>query len=338
METTSPIPDSRSLAAILAAYRTPSLKRSLIQLLTSAIPFALLWATALLALRVGLWATLLMAVPAALFMVRLFMIQHDCGHGAFFRSHRANDLVGGVIGVLTLIPYEYWRRTHAIHHKTSGDLDYRGFGDIDTLTVREYFARSRLARLAYRLYRHPMVLLVVGPIYQFMVKHRLPLDVPWSWRREWNSVLLTNLGIATLALLAWQTIGLQSFLLVHLPITLIGGSIGVFLFYVQHQFEDTYWREHPQWDFHAAGLKGSSYLQLPKILQWFTANISLHHIHHINSKIPNYRLPECYEENPVFRHVTKITLWQGIQCLRLALWDEQAQKLVSFGQAKRTTR
>jgi len=151
-------------------------------------------------------------------------------------------------------------------------------------------------------------------------------------------VLLTNLGIATLALLAWQTIGLQSFLLVHLPITLIAGSIGVFLFYVQHQFEDTYWREHPQWDFHAAGLKGSSYLQLPKILQWFTANISLHHIHHINSKIPNYRLPECYEENPVFRHVTKITLWQGIQCLRLALWDEQAQKLVSFGQAKRTTR
>jgi omega-6 fatty acid desaturase (delta-12 desaturase) len=234
------------------------------------------------------------------------------------------------------MPYQYWRRTHAIHHKTSGDLDYRGFGDIETLTVREYFARSWLGRLSYRLYRHPVVLLLGGPIYQFMLKHRLPLDVPWAWRREWNSVLLTNLGIATAALLAWQTIGIPQFLLVHLPITLISGSFGVFLFYVQHQFEDTYWREHPEWDFHAAGLKGSSYLVLPKVLQWFTANISLHHIHHVNSKIPNYRLPECYQRHAEFQHVTKISLWEGIKCLRLALWDEQAQKLITFRQATRT--
>lgn len=336
METKTAIPNAQSLAAILAPYRTPSHQRSLIQLLSTAVPFALLWVAALLLLRVGLWATLLVAIPAALFMMRLFMIQHDCGHGAFFRSQRINDLVGGVIGVLTLMPYQYWRRTHAIHHKTSGDLDYRGFGDIDTLTVREYFARSWLGRLSYRLYRHPLVLLLGGPIYQFMLKHRLPLDVPWSWRREWNSVLLTNLGLATVALLAWQTIGIPQLLLVHLPITLISGSAGVFLFYVQHQFEDTYWREHPEWNFHAAGLQGSSYLQLPKILQWFTANISLHHIHHVNSKIPNYRLPECYRAHPEFHHVTKISLRDGIKCLRLALWDEQAQKLISFRQAKRT--
>lgn len=334
MESSPPIPDARTLGAILAPYRSPSLRRSMTQLLSSAIPFALVWIAALLALRLGIWATLLLAVPAAGFMIRLFMIQHDCGHGSFFRSRRANDLVGGVLGVLTLVPYAYWRRTHAIHHKTSGDLDYRQFGDIDTLTVREYLALSPLKRLAYRLYRHPVVLLGLGPIYQFQLKHRLPLDIPRSWKREWTSVLLTNLGLVGLVLLAWQTIGLPNFLAVHLPITVIAGSLGVFLFYVQHQFEDTYWREHPEWEFHAAGLQGSSYLVLPKVLQWFTANIGLHHIHHINSRIPNYRLQECYDQHPVFQHVTKITLWQSIKCLRLALWDEEAGKLVTFRQAR----
>jgi omega-6 fatty acid desaturase (delta-12 desaturase) len=262
------------------------------------------------------------------------MIQHDCGHGAFFPSHRLNDWVGGVIGVVTLVPYRYWRKTHAIHHKTSGDLDYRTFGDIETLTVREYQALSVFGRLRYRLYRHPVVLLGIGPMYQFILKHRLPLDVPLSWKREWTSVLLTNLGLSALVVLAWQTIGLGSFLKVQLPISLIAGSIGVFLFYVQHQFEDTYWRDHPEWDFHAAGLQGSSYLVLPRVLQWFTASIGLHHFHHVNSRIPNYRLQECYDREPVFQHVTRITLRDGVRCLRLALWDESSHRLVSFRQAR----
>jgi len=334
VKSSPPIPDARTLATIVNQYRTPSYGRGLFQLTTSAIPFALAWAGAYLSLQVSYGLTLLFALLAAGFVMRLFMIQHDCGHGAFFPSHKLNDLVGGVIGVLTLVPYRYWRKTHAIHHKTSGDLDYRTFGDIQTLTVREFQALSFMGRLGYRMYRHPLVLLGIGPMYQFILKHRLPLDVPWSWKREWTSVLLTNLGLAALVLLAWRTIGLGDFLRVQLPISLIAGSIGVFLFYVQHQFEDTYWREHPEWDFHAAGLQGSSYLVLPKVLQWFTANIGLHHIHHVNSRIPNYRLPECFKREPVFQHVTRITLWDGVKCLRLALWDEKSGRLVSFRTAR----
>ena len=330
-----PIPDARRLTAILNKYRTPSVRRSLFQLLTTAVLFALAWGLALLVIRVGWWASLLVAVPAGGLVIRLFIIQHDCGHGAFFPSRIANDLVGFALGILTLMPYGYWRRTHAIHHKTSGDLDYRGFGDISTLTVREYLARSWLGRLGYRVYRNPVVLLVLGPLYQFVIKHRLPLDIPWSWKQEWTSVLLTNIAIMSLIAIACLTVGWKTFLMVQLPITLIAGSIGVFLFYVQHQFEDTYWREHPEWDFHAAGLQGSSLLALPKVLQWFTANIGFHHIHHVNASIPNYRLPECYEKEPVFRHVTRITLRDGIKCLQLSLWDEERQKLVSFRQARK---
>jgi len=327
-------PDSKTLTRILAPYRTPSTRRAAMQLTVTAVPFLVCWAAAYVALEVGYWLTLLATVPAALFMIRLFMIQHDCGHGAFFPSHRANDVVGSLIGVVTLVPYGYWRKTHAIHHKSSGDLDFRGFGDIDTLTVREYQRLSFLGKLRYRLYRHPVVMLLVGPAYQFLLKHRLPLDIPRTWKREWRSIHFTNLALFTIFVIAWMTIGLKAFLMVELPIVLIGGGIGVYLFYVQHQFEDTYWREHPEWEFHAAGLQGSSYLALPKVLEWFSANIGYHHIHHVNSRIPYYRLRDCYTENPPLQHVTRLTLPETVRCLRLSLWDEREQRLVTFGQAR----
>lgn len=329
-----PLPDARTLAEILERYRTPSFGRSLAQLIVSASLFALAWTASLLALKVSVWLTFVLSGVTALFLMRLFMIQHDCGHGSFFRSQRLNDAVGGVIGVLTLVPYRYWRRTHAIHHKTSGNLTNRSFGDIDLRTVKEYQSMSPLRRLRYRAYRHPLVLLGIGPVYQFILKHRLPLDIPRTWRREWTSVLMTNLGLTLLIVIAWSTIGLGNFLLVQIPISVCAGAIGVFLFYVQHQFEDTYWREHPEWEFHAAGMKGSSFLVLPKPLQWLTANIGFHHIHHVNSRIPNYRLPDCHHEQEMARHVTRITLWDGVKCLRLGLWDEDARRLVTFREAR----
>ncbi len=231
-------------------------------------------------------------------VVRLFMLQHDCGHGAFFRSQKMNNLVGGVLGVFTLVPYAYWRRTHAIHHATSGNLDVRGLGDIDTLTVREYLSRPKFKRVLYRMYRHPAVLLLVGPTWQFVLKHRLPLDTPKGWKREQLGVQLTNLALAGVIALMWWTLGLQQFLLVQLPITLIAGSIGVYLFYVQHQYEDTYWRYREAWNYFAAGLEGASHLTMPKFLQWCTANIGLHHIHHIASRIPNYQLQRGLRQPP----------------------------------------
>jgi omega-6 fatty acid desaturase (delta-12 desaturase) len=316
--------------ALLAPYRRPVLWRSTVQLVNTAGPFALLWIAMVASLAVGYWLTLLLAVPAALLLVRLFMLQHDCGHGAFFRSRRANDAVGAVLGVVTLVPYAYWRKTHAIHHAGSGNLDSRSFGDIDTLTVREYLSRPRLKRLLYRLYRHPAVMLLLGPAYQFILKHRFPADAPRAWTREWASVHWTNLGLVALtAGLGWA-VGLDRFLLVHLPIVLIAGSVGVYLFYVQHQYEHTYWRYRERWDYHAAGLEGASYLVLPRILRWFTADIGLHHIHHLSSRIPNYHLQRCFDENRALHRVTRLTLRQSLETLRLTLWDEDTRRLVGF--------
>lgn len=317
-------------SALLAPYRTPETWRAIWQLATTAVPLVALWFVMLWSLEVSYALTLILAVPTALLLVRLFMLQHDCGHGAFFRSQRVNNLVGSVIGVLTLVPYEYWRKTHAIHHATSGNLDTRGFGDIDTLTVREYLSRSRLKRLLYRLYRHPLVMLGIGPTYQFIVKHRFPADAPRSWKREWASVHWTTAGVVALAVVMGLAVGFGKFAMVQVPITLIAGSVGVYLFYVQHQYEDTYWRYREAWNYYAAGLEGSSHLVMPKILQWFTANIGLHHIHHVASRIPNYHLQRCFDEVPEARRVTTLTLWQSIKTLRLTLWDEDERQLIGF--------
>lgn len=316
--------------ALLRPYKCPSALRSTFQLINTAVPLGLIWLAMLWSLQDGYWLTLLLAVPAALLFMRMFMFQHDCGHGAFFRSRRLNNIVGSIIGVMTLVPYDYWRKTHAIHHATSGNLDHRSFGDIDTLTVREYLSLSRSKRRLYRLYRHPLVMLVIGPAYQFIFKHRYPADLPHAWRREWASVHKTNLALLAVLVLMWSTVGLKNFLLVQLPITLISGSIGVFLFYVQHQYEDTYWRFREAWSYYEAGMEGSSHFVLPKVLQWFTASIGLHHIHHVSSQIPNYRLQRCLEENHLLQNVTRLTLVESVKTLRMTLWDEDERRLVGF--------
>ena len=304
--------------------------RSVYQLADTAIPFVALWMTMLWSLQVGYWLTLLLAFPTAMFMIRLFIFQHDCGHGAFFKSRRANTVVGSIIGVVMLIPYSYWRRTHAIHHATSGNLDHRTFGDIDTLTVREYLSLSRSKRLQYRLYRHPFVMLGFGPFYQFVIKHRFPADAPRSWKREWMSVWTTNLAIAAVVTAMWLTVGIDRFLQVQLPLTMISGSVGVFLFYVQHQYEDTYWRYRESWDYYAAGLEGSSYFNLPRILHWFTGNIGYHHIHHVSSRIPNYHLARAWTEVPALQEVTWLSIPESLKTLRLTLWDEDSRQLIGF--------
>jgi omega-6 fatty acid desaturase (delta-12 desaturase) len=321
--------------AVLGPYRSPVLWKSLWQLASTSVLFIGCWYLAYLSLAVGWWLTVLLAIPTAMMVMRLFMLQHDCGHGSFFKSKRAATITGTILGVITLVPYTYWRKTHAIHHATSGDLDGRDFGDIDTLTVREYLSRPKLKRFMYRLYRHPLTLLLVGPTWQFIIKHRLPLDIPRSWKREWASIHWTNLGLAlAVAGMCWL-VGWRAFLAVQLPVSLIAGSIGVYLFYVQHQYEDTYWRYREAWNYYASGLEGASHLVMPKLLQWWTANIGLHHIHHIASRIPNYRLQRCFDENPLLQKVTTLTLPQSVRTLWLTLWDEDERKLVGFRELRR---
>jgi omega-6 fatty acid desaturase (delta-12 desaturase) len=326
-------PPAPTWGARLAAYRSPDVRRSVAQLTTALLLFAGAWAAMYASLRVGYALTLLLAVPTAFFLIRLFIIQHDCGHGAFFRSARAADVVGSALGVLSLTPYHYWKRTHALHHATSGNLEHRGFGDIDTLTVDEYLARSRWERFKYRLYRHPAVLLGVGAVLHFVVLHRLPGIVPSSWTRERRSILWTDVGLAALVVIMGSWLGYRELLLVHLPVVVLTCGVGVWLFYVQHQFEPTYWEHDADWAYDAAALQGSSYYRLPKILQWATGNIGLHHVHHLNPRIPNYRLQEALDDHPELRRVPTITLRDSLRCLRLALWDERARKLVPFPRA-----
>jgi omega-6 fatty acid desaturase (delta-12 desaturase) len=273
---------------------------------------------------------LLLAIPTAGVMVRLFIIQHDCGHGSFFRSRRANDTLGFFLGILTMSPYQYWRRQHAIHHATSGNLDERGVGDVSTLTVKEYQALPVGKRLAYRLYRNSFILFFLGPVYVFILKHRFPFDVPRTWKKEWVSVFTTNLALAAVFVVMALTIGFQRFLMIQLPVTLIAATAGVWLFYVQHQFENTYWKRGADWDFFEACIQGSSFYDLPRILHWFTGNIGFHHVHHLASLIPNYRLKQCMRDNPELQEVQHLSLRQSLKCARLKLWDEETAKLIRF--------
>jgi acyl-lipid omega-6 desaturase (Delta-12 desaturase) len=322
-------PDSRAWAPVLARYREPSCARGVLEIVITAVPFVLIWILMWATLDSGYWIRLLLAVPAAGFLVRLFMIQHDCGHGSFFRHRLANDWTGRVIGVLTLTPYDFWRRTHALHHASSGNLDHRGIGDIDTLTVREFLALSRWRQLLYRLYRHPIVMFGVGPAYVFILRYRLPLGLMRN-RQSWLSTMATNVAIAILGATMIRLVGFGPFLLVQLPITLFAGSIGVWLFYVQHQFEDTFWADDEGWNFHEAALHGSSHYDLPSVLRWFTANIGVHHVHHLCSRIPYYRLPGVLRDHPQLAAVGRLTLFESLRCVSMVLWDERRRRLIAF--------
>jgi len=334
--TPAPTTNARDWAQILANYREPSHARSVLELAITAGSFAVLWFSMWAALWFGYWLSLVIAVPTAGFLVRLFMIQHDCGHGSFFRRRAVNDWVGRALGALTLTPYDAWRRSHAIHHASSGNLERRGIGDINTLTVREYLALSRWQRLGYRLYRNPIVMFGLGPAYLFIVQNRLPVGSMRGGLQPWLSTMATNAGIALVILVMMWLVGVGPFLLVHLPIMLLAASIGVWLFYVQHQFEETYWAGAPAWTLHEAALHGSSHYDLPAILRWFTANIGVHHVHHLCSRIPYYRLPRVLRDHPELKDMGRLTLLQSLACVRLVLWDESRRRLISFRELRRS--
>ncbi|HEX8643553.1 MAG TPA: fatty acid desaturase [Allosphingosinicella sp.] len=329
-----PVADARALLRQLAPYREAETARSCFELAVTAVPFAALWLLACLAVQAGHWAGLLLAIPAGGFLLRLFLIQHDCGHGSFFRGRAANDWLGRVLGVLTLTPYDYWRRSHAAHHASSGNLDARGLGDLDTLTVAEFRARGPLARVLYRLYRSPLVLFGLGPAYVFLLKHRVPLGMTRQGWRPWISAMGTNAAIAAAATAMCLWVGVDVFLLVHLPIVLVAASLGVWLFYVQHQFERTVWDRSEHWTFHEAALFGSSYYELPAVLRWFSANIGIHHVHHLASRIPFYRLNDALEAFPFLAAIGRIGIGESLRTVRLVLWDEEKRRLVSFREAR----
>ena len=314
----------------LSAYEVPDRRRSVAQVLTTVIPLAVLWATMLYTLEYGYEVTLLLAVPTAGFLVRLFMIQHDCAHRSFLRSPLANDVLGCVIGVLTLTPYYYWRRLHLMHHATSGNLDRRGHGDIKTLTLSEYRRLSSHRRLMYRFYRNPFVLFGIGPILYFAIVQRFCTPRLTRCTRERVSVYATNAGLLVLVAALWWTLGIQRLLLVQVPILVLASSAGVWLFYVQHQFEEAYWETGDGWGYCEAAMRGSSYYVLPKLLEWLTCHIGLHHIHHLHPHIPNYRLQQCLNENPTLQRADRLTFRRSLRCASLKLWDEELKRLVPY--------
>jgi omega-6 fatty acid desaturase (delta-12 desaturase) len=319
----------------LSKYERPNLRKAVWQILNTLVPYFVLWVLMVGMVRQGYsyWMTLGVSVLAAVLLIRIFIIFHDCGHGSFFASRRANRVLGYVSGILTFTPYEDWRHAHAAHHATTGDLDRRGMGDVWTLTVQEYAAAPRLKRLAYRFIRNRFVILGVVPAGLSLLTNRFPHK--GAGKRERYSVMFTNVAIVAVIGVASVTIGIGTYLAIQLPIMLIAGTIGVWLFYIQHQYEGVYWARHQAWDPTRAALEGSSYYRLPKVLQWITGNIGLHHIHHFRPRIPNYNLQACYDGEPVFQAVKPLTIRRSLKSLRMNLWDEAAQELVSFRSTKR---
>jgi len=322
---------SSGWAVKLIDYRNPTWLRGAYELAITLVPFALAWYAMWFAVAYGHVALyLLVLVPAAGLLVRLFLIQHDCGHRAFLPNRTANDWLGRALSIITITPYDYWRDNHAVHHATSGHLGRRGIGDVDTLTVSEYLARSPDGRRRYRFYRHPLVMFGVGPFYLFVLQNRLPFGAMRNGWLPWVSTMGTTAGLIAAGALMASLVGLKVFLLVHVPIVLVGAAAGVWLFYVQHQFENTYWAEDDTWNARHAALHGSSHYDLPPALRWFTANIGVHHVHHLSSQIPYYRLQTVLRDHPPLRAIGRLTLRQSLACIRLALWDEAAQKMITL--------
>lgn len=324
----------RSWRGVLDAYAAPRLGRSLLDLATSVVPYLALLVAMWFALRVSVWLPLALVLPAAGFLTRTVIIFHDCTHGSFMRSRRTNDAIGFVTGLLVWLPYRGWQHEHAVHHATAGDLDRRGVGDVATLTVAEYNALSRSRRTKYRLYRNPLVMFGLGWLPVLVLTPRL---VPRGAKpRVRNSVLLTDLLLALIVGGACLTIGWRDYLLVQGPVIVVSGAVGIWLFYVQHQFEDTYWQTHSDWRYDHAALAGSSYLKLPGVLRFFTGNIGFHHVHHLTVGIPNYNLPAAHEGDERLQSVPELTVRQGLRATRLKLWDERQGKLVGFRAARAT--
>jgi omega-6 fatty acid desaturase (delta-12 desaturase) len=328
----NPSPDRkgarRSWRKVVAPYENASLPRSLRQIADTLIPYFALLYLMYLTLDVSYWITLGLAFPAAGFLVRSFIIFHDCGHGSFFTSRKANRILGFFTALLVFTPSYYWSHQHARHHATSGDLDRRGVGDMWILTVEEYLSLSRWTRIRYRIYRNPFFLFGVAPLYLFFIQNRFwgPSD---NSHARW-SAMRTNVALATIIMAASLTIGIKAYLMIQLPIMVIAITAGVWLFYVQHQFENTYWERHDEWSYVQQALEGSSFYKLPRILQWFSGNIGFHHIHHLSPRIPNYNLQKCHESHPMFQAVGPLTLWSSLKSLGYRLWDEERKKLVGF--------
>jgi omega-6 fatty acid desaturase (delta-12 desaturase) len=330
LQTSTPVvaDEPAPVRARLAPYARPRVGRSIAELATSIVPYVALSALMYVVIRVSVPAALVLAIPTAGFLLRTYMVFHDCAHGSFMPSKRANHWIGAVCGLLLFESFDRWRHSHAVHHASAGDLDRRGVGDVTTLTVEEYRTAPPLKRLGYRLFRNPLVMFGLGPVYGLMIQPRM---APRTMRpRIRRSVWRTNAGVvAMVAAMVWL-VGWRDYLIVQGTVALIAGSIGVWLFYVQHQFEDTYWEHGGDWSYTEAALRGSSHLALPGLLRWFTSNIGLHHVHHLNARIPSYNLQRAHDENPEFHTVPKLTLWDGMRAVRLKLWDEEQGRLVTF--------
>jgi omega-6 fatty acid desaturase (delta-12 desaturase) len=313
---------------IVSKYNFPDRVKSWWQIVNSVVPFIIIWITMVWSLQVSYFLTLFLAVFAAGFMVRIFIIFHDCGHGSFFRSKKLNKIVGIITGLFTFTPYHKWHRDHKEHHSTVGNLEKRGVGDVKTLTIEEYLSLSKWERFAYRVYRNPIILFGIAPVFLFTIQSRFTKK--YMSFRERLYVHLTSVASIGIVLLMIWAIGLKAFLMIQLPVFYLATMMGLWLFYVQHQFENVMWTHTENWDYKTVALEGSSYYKLPKLLQWFTGNIGFHHIHHLSPKIPNYKLPKCHKQNSVFQDVETLTFFSSFKSMNLRLWNEKTQKLVSF--------
>ena len=324
-------PDRKPPLPSVVRFQVPDNRRAVVQILNSFLPYLGTWALMIVALKISFWLSLAMAPLAAGFLIRIFIISHDCGHRSFVSSHRVSDWIGYITGVLTFTPFFYWTHQHAIHHATAGNLDRRGAGDIWTLTLREYRDASSGLRFGYRVFRNPFVMFVVGPAFLFLIKNRFARPgSSWRWHR---SVLFTNLGILVLMAVIIATLGWRTYLMIQLPVILLAGIGGVWLFYVQHQFEEGYWRRTGAWNYYEAAVQGSSFYRLPKVLQWFSGNIGFHHIHHLSPRIPNYTLPQCHAETASALRFKTLGLRESLDCLRMRVWDEDGDRMIGLGPA-----